>query len=253
MSLLTPCWQESRRYPAPSLFPPMPKQVILALKAAFHLGLILPFLYLIYIFRNGSLALNADPVNYITHFTGNWALWILLGSLAITPARRLSPRLAVLVRFRRLIGLYAFFYATLHLATYVFLFSGFDLPGALHATAAGHPREFLTQWHLVWPTIWDDLRKRRFIQVGLLSWAILLALAATSPAVVLRAMGGKAWQRVHRLVYVAAIAAVIHFWWLVKVGNRTPWRVTTLLGILLAARLGYAATKRRPSSPRQVS
>ncbi len=228
----------------------MPKQVLLTLKAIVHLGLLAPFLYLLYIFKNGSLALNADPVNYITHFTGNWALWILLGSLAITPVRRLATRLGFLIRLRRMIGLYAFFYATLHLATYVFLFSGYDLPGALHATAAGHPGELLTQWRLVWPTIWDDLKKRRFIQVGLLSWLILLALTATSPAVVLRAMGGKAWQRLHRLVYVAALAAVIHFWWLVKTGNRTPWRVTAILLLLLAARLAYAALKKLRSSPR---
>ncbi len=223
----------------------MPRQAILALKTVLHLGLLAPFAWLLIIFRNGTLALNADPVNYITHFTGNWALWILLGSLAITPARRLSTRLAFLVRFRRLIGLYAFVYATLHLATYVFLFSGYDLSGALHATAAGHPGELLTQWRLVWPTILDDLKKRRFIQVGLLSWVILLALTATSPGVVLRAMGGKSWQRLHRLVYVAAIAAVIHFWWLVKVGNRTPWRVSAILLLLLAARLAYIALKRR--------
>lgn len=224
----------------------MPKQAILALKTALHLALFAPFLYLLNIFRNGSLALNADPVNYITHFTGNWALWILLGSLAITPARRISPRLAVLVRFRRLIGLYAFFYATLHLAAYIFLFSGYDLPGALRSLAAGHPGDLLTQWRLVWPAILDDLKKRRFIQVGLLSWFILFALAITSPAVIMRRMGGKPWQRLHRLVYVAAIAAVIHFWWLVKVGVRTPWRVTAVLSLLLGARLAFAAIKRRP-------
>ena len=227
----------------------MSRQAVLALKTVLHVGFLAPVLWLLFIFHNGSLALNADPVNYITHFTGNWALWILLGSLAITPARRLSNKLAVLVRFRRLIGLYAFFYATLHLATYVFLFSGYDLPGALHAAGAGHFREFLTQWHLVWPTIWDDLKKRRFIQVGLLSWLILLALTATSPAIVLRAIGGKPWQRLHRLVYVAALTAVIHFWWLVKAGNRTPWRVTAILLLLLAARLTYTALKRR-ASPR---
>ena len=228
----------------------MPKQVILVLKTVAHLGLLAPFAWLLYIFKNGSLALNADPVNYITHFTGNWALWILLGSLAITPVRRLSPRLGFLIRLRRLIGLYAFFYATLHLATYIFLFSGYDLPGALRATAAGHPGEFLTQWHLVWPTVWDDLKKRRFIQVGLLSWLILLALTVTSPAVVMRAMGGKPWQRLHRLVYLAGFAAIVHFWWLVKTGNRAPWRVTAVLFLLLAARLAYTAFKKFRPQPR---
>ncbi len=224
----------------------MSKQTILALKALAHTLLLLPFLHLLQIYRNGSLALNADPVNYITHFTGDWALWILLGSLAITPLRRLSPRIAAIVRLRRLIGLYAFFYATLHLATYVFLFSGYDLPAALSATRLGHPGELLNQGRQVWPTIFDDLKKRRFIQVGLLSFVILLALTLTSPARVLRAVGGKTWQRLHRLVYVAAAAAVIHFWWLVKPGVRTPWRVTAILALLLAARLAYTALKRRP-------
>ena len=228
----------------------MPKQTILALKAALHLGLVAPFFFLLYTFKNGSLALNADPVNYITHFTGDWALWILLGSLAITPVRRLSTRLGFLIRFRRLIGLYAFFYATLHLATYLFLFSGYDLPGALHATAAGHPGELLTQWHLVWPTILDDLKKRRFIQVGLFSWLILLALAITSPSVVMRWIGGKPWQRLHRLVYLAGFTAIVHFWWQVKVGNRTPWRVTAIFFLLIAARLAYTALKKLRSSPR---
>ena len=227
----------------------MSKRALLLVKTFLHLLLLLPFLYLLHISRNGTLALNPDPVNYITHFTGNWALWILLGDLAITPVRRLSPRLSPLIRFRRLIGLYAFFYATLHLATYVFLFSGYDIAAALTAVRNGHPGELLTQWRAVWPTILDDLKKRRFIQVGLLSWMILFALAATSPTRVLRAMGGKNWQRLHRFIYVAAAAAVIHFWWLVKVGVRTPWKDTVILVVLLAARLLYTALKRRRSRP----
>lgn len=226
----------------------MPRQAITILKTILHLTLLAPFAWLIVIFRNGSLAQNADPVNYITHFTGNWALWILLGSLAITPVRRLSTKLTFLIRFRRLIGLYAFFYATLHLATYIFLFSGYDLPAAIHSTASGHAGEFLVQWRLVWPTIWDDLKKRRFIQVGLLSWLVLFALAITSPVAIMRRMGGKQWQLLHRLVYIAAIAAVVHFWWLVKSGVRTPIRVTAILLLLLAARLALVSLKTRPTT-----
>ena len=90
-------------------------------------------------YRSGSLGLLADPVNYITHQTGYWALLLLLASLAVTPVRRLHPKLANLIRFRRMLGLYAFFYATLHLATYVFLFSGYDLPTVLAGLQAGHP------------------------------------------------------------------------------------------------------------------
>ncbi|WP_213805043.1 protein-methionine-sulfoxide reductase heme-binding subunit MsrQ [Granulicella sp. dw_53] len=223
----------------------MPKRAILAIKIFLHLGLLAPFAYLLQISRNGTLVQNADPVNYITHFTGDWALYILLASLAITPLRRLSPQIAFLIRFRRLIGLYAFFYASLHLATYIFLFSGYDLPTALIALKNGQPGELVTQAKFVWPTIWDDIRKRRFIQVGFASWVILLSLACTSPAFIMRAMGGKNWQRLHRLVYVAAIAAVVHFWWLVKSGVRTPWKVTAVLILLLGARLAYTALKAR--------
>lgn len=222
----------------------MSKRVIVALKAVLHLLLFAPAAYLLWIFQNGKLATYADPVNYLTHFTGNWTLWILLGSLAITPLRRLSPHIAWLIRLRRMVGLYAFFYALLHLSTYVFLFSGYDLPTAIESLRAGHPGDLVTQGKLVWPTIWDDLRKRRFIQVGLASFVLLLALALTSPTAALRAMGGKAWQQLHRLVYLAAIFGVIHYWWLVKAGVRRPAVDTLILALLLAARLVYVALKR---------
>ena len=222
----------------------MSKRAILALKGLAHLLCLLPLLWLLRFYTSGGLALNADPVNYITHFTGNWTLYILFVSLAITPLRRLAPRVSWLIRLRRLIGLYAFFYATLHLATYVFLFSGYDVQAVLAGLRHGHPSVIAAQWKAVWPTILDDLRKRRFIQVGFFAWLILLALACTSPAFILRTMGGKNWQRLHRLVYVAAIAGVIHFWWLVKTGVRTPWKDTAVLAVLLIARVVYAAFKR---------
>jgi sulfoxide reductase heme-binding subunit YedZ len=222
----------------------MSKRSIIALKVLLHLLCLAPFAYLLHLFRDGGLALNPDPVNYITHFTGDWTLYILLATLAITPLRRLSPRIGFLIRFRRLIGLYAFFYATLHLATYVFLFSGYNVATVLTGLRSGHPGEIVTQWKVIWPAIVDDLLKRRFIQVGLLAWVILFLLAATSPAFIMRAMGGKNWQRLHRLIYVAAIAGVIHFWWLVKTGVRTPWKDTAVLTILLLARIVYTAWKR---------
>jgi sulfoxide reductase heme-binding subunit YedZ len=91
----------------------------------------------------------------------------------------------------------------------------------------------------------DDVLKRRFIQVGLFAWLLLLALAVTSPAFILRAMGGKNWQRLHRLIYIAAIAGIIHYWWLVKKGNYSPAFDTVLLFVLLLARVAYALIKRR--------
>jgi sulfoxide reductase heme-binding subunit YedZ len=227
----------------------MSKRAILALKVIIHLLCLTPLAWLLHFYTSGALALDADPVNFITHVTGNWSMYLLFASLAITPIRRLAPKLAFLIRFRRLIGLYGFFYATLHLATYIFLFSGYDVTAALTGLRTGHPGELITQWKQVWPRIFDDLRKRRFIQVGLFAWFILFLLACTSPSFIMRAMGGKNWQRLHRLVYIAAIAAVIHFWWLVKTGVRTPWRDTAVLAVLLLARVAYTIIKRSKKSP----
>ena len=182
----------------------------------------------------------ADPVNYITHQTGYWALFLLMASLAVTPVRRLHPRLANLIRFRRLLGLYAFFYATLHLATYVFLFSGYDVPTVWAGLKGGHFSVVSEQWKLVWPTVLDDLKKRRFIQVGLFAWALLFLLAITSPAFVMRWMGGKAWRRLHYAVYVAGMAGCIHYWWLVKKGVKEPMPFTLVLTVLLLARVFWS-------------
>ncbi len=222
----------------------MPSRAIPYVKVLVHLLCLFPVLYLAQQYRSGALAAQSDPVNYLTHFTGNWALWILLTDLAITPVRRVSTSLAWLVRLRRMVGLYAFFYATLHLLTYVFLFSGYDVPTALAGLRAGHLAEPWRQLRLIWPTMLDDVKKRRFIQVGLLAWLILFALAVTSPQRVLRLMGGKNWGRLHRLIYVAAIAAVVHYWWLVKAGVRAPWKDTAVLTVLLLIRVGLAVGKR---------
>ena len=227
----------------------MPSRAIPSLKVLVHLLCLTPLLRLLEQYRTGALLSQADPVNYITHTTGDWALWLLLVSLAVTPVRRLHTKLSNLIRFRRLLGLYAFFYATLHLATYVFLFSGYDLQAAIAGVRQGHFGAISQQWIAIWPDILDDLKKRRFIQVGLLAWGILLALALTSPTAVLRRMGGKNWQRLHRLVYVAAIAACVHYWWLVKHGVRRPLPDTLILGGLLLARIAWVLWKRRPVQP----
>jgi sulfoxide reductase heme-binding subunit YedZ len=232
----------------------MSKSAIITLKVVLHLLCLAPIAWLIHLATSGALGLYADPVNYITHFTGDWTLYTLFASLAVTPVRRLSPKLSFLVRFRRLLGLYAFFYATLHLATYIFLFSGYDIQTAIGGLHAGHPGELVTQWKIIWPRMVDDVLKRRFIQVGLFAWTILLALACTSPAFIMRAMGGKNWQRLHRLIYVAAIAGVVHYWWLVKTGNLAPWKDTAVLTVLLLARIAYIVIKdRRKTASTQVA
>jgi sulfoxide reductase heme-binding subunit YedZ len=223
----------------------MPNRLIPYVKALVHLVCLLPVIGLVRMYQSGELGLKADPVNYITHQTGYWALFLLMASLAVTPVRRLHPKMANLIRFRRLLGLYAFFYATLHLATYVFLFSGYDVPTAWAGLRAGHPGALVEQWRLVWPTMLDDLKKRRFIQVGLFAWVILLVLAVTSPAFIMRWMGGKRWRQVHWMVYVAASAGVIHYWWLVKKGVRAPMPFTLVLIVLLGARVVWSVMKRK--------
>jgi sulfoxide reductase heme-binding subunit YedZ len=225
----------------------MNTRTIRILKVVGFFVALIPFFGIVWNFHNDSL--GADPVQTITHWTGNWALWMLLISLAITPVRRLSVKLGWLVRFRRMIGLFAFFYATLHLLTYVLLFSGFDLPGALDATRHGQFAILREDWRAVWPTVVEDVSKRRFIQVGLLSYAILAALAATSPQRVMRWLGGKPWQTLHRAVYIAAILGVIHYWWLVKKGVLAPWKDSAVLLLFLLARPAYTWLKKRKAAP----
>ena len=222
----------------------MPTKAVPWLKVLVHLACLLPFLHVVQMTRAGTLQALADPTQFLTHFTGDWALWLLLIDLAITPVRRLTPKLAWLIRFRRMVGLYAFFYATLHLSVYVFLFSGYNVPDAFAGVRAGHWGEPFHQFALVWPTMLGDLERRPFIQVGLVAWVILLALAVTSPQRVLRAMGGKNWQWLHRLIYVAGVAAIIHFWWLVKTGVKKPLPATLVLAVLLGARVAYWAWRK---------
>lgn len=194
----------------------MPNRLIVALKFIVFPLCLVPLGMLVVRGITGNL--GPDPVATITHRTGFWALYLLLASLAITPARRLHKRLAWLIRFRRMLGLFAFFYACLHLTTYIWLFSAFDVHAMLH-----------------------DVVKRPFITVGFLAWLILLALAATSTTWAIRKLGGKRWTWLHRWVYAAGILAVLHYWWIVKTGVRTPWRVTVVLALLLLARLAWTA------------
>jgi methionine sulfoxide reductase heme-binding subunit len=222
----------------------MPSRAIPYLKALVHLFCLWPAVYLVMMYTRGSLANLTDPVNFITHFTGDWALWLLLADLAITPVRRLVTPLGWIIRFRRMIGLYAFFYATLHLMTYVFLFSGYDVPTAMAGLKAGHLLEPLHQFAVIWPTMRDDVLKRRFIQVGLGAWVILLLLALSSPQAVLRWMGGKSWSRLHKLVYLAGFLSLVHYFWLVKAGVRTPYKYAAIFFVLMGIRLLFAAVKR---------
>ena len=194
----------------------MSNRSIVALKFVVFPACLIPLAVLVY--QGFTNTLGPDPVATITHTTGFWTLYFLLISLAITPVRRLGRRLAWLIRFRRILGLFAFFYATLHLTTWVWLYSNFDAHAMVH-----------------------DIAKRPFITMGMLGWTCLFLLAATSTTWSIRKLGGKRWTMLHRLAYVAATAGVIHYWWIVKTGVRTPWKVTVVLAVLLLARALWSA------------
>jgi sulfoxide reductase heme-binding subunit YedZ len=162
--------------------------------------------------------LTANPIEYITRFTGSWALIILLASLSITPLRKITGW-NDLIKFRRMLGLFAFFYVLLHFATYMVLDLFFDFSA-----------------------IAKDIFKRPYITVGFTAFALLIPLAVTSTSGMIRRLG-KRWQQLHRLVYVAAIAAVIHFYWLVKADIRRPVQYGAVLLLLLGFRLALKSTQ----------
>ena len=197
----------------------MNKGAITALKVAVWLVCLAPLAMLVLEGVQGNL--GPDPTATVTHATGFATLRLLILSLAITPLRRLSPRLSSLVRFRRLLGLFAFFYGCLHLLTYLWLYSGFNVAAMI-----------------------DDIAKRRYIMAGMAAWLLLVPLAATSTTWSIRKLGGKRWQALHRLAYVSAISGVVHYWWIVKSGVRTPVTLTVVLAALLLARVVWKFRQR---------
>lgn len=164
--------------------------------------------------------LGANPVDVITRTTGRWTLTFLLITLSVTPLRKLA-HVPWLIRFRRMLGLFAFFYGTLHLMTWVWLDKFFDV------------HEMLA-----------DVVKRRFITAGMTAWFLMLLLALTSTSGWIRRLGGKRWQRLHRLIYFSAAAGVVHFIWLVKADLRRPLTYGAILAALLAFRLAAWAVAR---------
>ena len=167
--------------------------------------------------------LGANPIEFITHATGDWTLRFLVITLAITPLRRLLgwPEM---VRFRRMLGLFAFFYGCLHFTTYLWLDKFFDFA-----------------------EITKDVWKRPFITAGFLGFILMAPLAITSTAGWIRRLGGRRWQLLHRLVYVSAVAGVVHYYWLVKSDIRKPVLYASLVLLLLAYR-AVAAIRRSAGS-----
>jgi methionine sulfoxide reductase heme-binding subunit len=165
--------------------------------------------------------LGANPIELITHFTGDWTLRLILVTLAITPLRRLT-RQYWLIGVRRMIGLFAFFYGTLHFLTYIWLDKFFDIHEML-----------------------KDIAKRPFITVGFSALVLMIPLAVTSTAGWIRRLGGKNWQRLHRLVYLTGILGVVHYWWLVKADIRKPEAYAVVLAILILYRVVIGAFESR--------
>ncbi len=169
--------------------------------------------------------LGANPIEVITHATGDWTLTFLLVTLSITPLRKLT-RQYWLIGLRRMFGLYAFFYGTLHLTTYVWLDKFFNV------------QEMLA-----------DVAKRRFITAGLTAFVLMIPLALTSTKGWIRRIGGKRWQALHRLIYFSAAAAVIHYIWLVKADLRKPLQYASVFALLMAYRVFVWAGVKAKANP----
>ena len=197
------------------LFNPWTKRVLFAL-------CLVPACRLIVRGFEGNL--SANPVEFIEHATGDWALRFLLITLSITPLRKIFEQ-PLLTRFRRMLGLFAFFYVCVHLLMYLTFDQSFNLTAIV-----------------------ADVMKRRYITVGMLGFLMLIPLAVTSTAAMVRRLGPKRWQQLHRLVYFCALAGVIHYYWLVKSDVREPLMYFGILTVLMLyrVRLWTAKSKTKP-------
>ena len=197
-----------------------------AIKPFVFLASLGPVAWLVSAASTGNL--SANPLSDITNETGVWAIRFVCVTLAITPLRRVTGW-NWLVKFRRMVGLYAFFYGTLHFLTYVVAdrFAGLDFPNGIVSwtTAVALTR-----------SVTADIYKRPFITVGFLAWLTMLPLAITSTAGWIRRLGGRTWNRLHKLVYATGVVVVLHYWWLVKADVRRPLAYAGVVLILLAFR-----------------
>ncbi len=207
---------------------PWPRRLLLGtdpIRRTIYIVGLLPAVWYFYLGITDQL--GADPQNTLERLLGLWALRFLIASLAITPLRRLGgPNL---IRYRRAVGLLAFYYAALHLTVYMVLDQGLDLAA-----------------------IWADILKRPYITVGMFAFAILLPLAITSNSAMIRRLGGGAWQRLHRFVYVAAAAAAIHFVMVVKAWPPEPLIYAAIVAALLLLRLWFYVQKKLRPKPRDA-
>jgi len=183
---------------------------------------LVPFLHLVW--HGWHEKLGANPVEAIAETTGDWTLIFLVITLAVSPLRKIAKQ-PWLIRFRRMFGLFAFFYACLHFTTYIWLDQNFDVSATL-----------------------KDVAKRPFITAGFAAFVLLIPLALTSTAGWIRRLGGARWQRLHSLIYVAAIAGGVHYYWKVKSDVRGPVLYLSIIGLLLAFRLITKLRAKRATS-----
>src|SRR6185312_7505557 len=188
-------------------------------KVAVFLVCLIPLGTLIWEGFHGGL--GANPVEFIEHATGDWTLRFLAITLAVSPLRKIFGQ-PQLIRFRRMLGLFAFFYGCLHFSMYVGIDQMLNLSD-----------------------IWKDVLKRRYITVGFTGFVLMIPLALTSTAGWIRRLGGKRWQMLHRAIYLSAIAGVVHYFWLVKSDGRKPLQYAAIVASLLAWRVGAWLYKRR--------
>ena len=198
-------------------FNPSPKQLS-AIKVALFLASLLPFANMAWLTVQGELT---EPLEYITHQTGDWALYFLCITLTVTPLRRFTGWNWV-IRLRRMLGLFCFFYALLHFTTFLWFDHFFD-----------------------WGEMWKDVLKRPFITVGFIAFLMLVPLAATSTNGMVKRLGGKRWRWLHRLIYVIAPLAILHFWWM-KAGKNDfaePILFGTIVAVLLGLRVWWSRAR----------
>lgn len=169
--------------------------------------------------------LSANPVEDVTNTTGIWTLRLIVATLAITPLRWLTG-INQLIQYRRVVGLFAFFYGSLHFLTY-----------------------FILDHQLQFGGLWDDVKKRPYITAGFTAFVLMIPLAITSTTRWIRRMGGRNWNLLHRLIYITALAAVLHYFWKVKLDTTNPIYYGLVVGALLAVRVVHSARRRQTAVP----
>ncbi|HKF53272.1 MAG TPA: protein-methionine-sulfoxide reductase heme-binding subunit MsrQ [Candidatus Acidoferrales bacterium] len=192
-------------------------------KVVVFLACLIPAGVLIWRVTQGDL--TANPIEFLEHWTGDWTIRFLIITLCVTPLRKIV-KMPQLIRFRRMLGLFAFFYACLHFSTWVGLDRFFNLAD-----------------------MWADVEKRKFITVGFAGFVLLIPLAVTSTKGWIRRLGGKKWQWLHRAIYISAILGVIHYAWLVKSDEHKPLQYAAMVGVLLLWRIGVWVRKKWQQQP----